>query len=311
MTILTGRLRVLAATASIIVLAGMTLPGHAGGLGGVTGAVGGVTGAVSGAVGSATGTVGGAVGSATGSVSGAISGATGSVSGALGGATGGAIGGTTSGTSNQSLASTGWTSPTKTGILSNKALIKLKANILGIKAGIYVLDSYGNLVRINARIAEHFLKARANVYVLHHGSLVKVNAKVVLAGLYAKAKVYVLDKHGQILKGIAFVNLGGIKAKALAKVGTGGVAVKVGILIGGRKHHGPGGPGEPGQPPGNPGTPGNTGTPPSGVSNEIASLSDGERKQLKKRCVSVLSNPAAYSGDAVTVCRVLAQLAGI
>jgi hypothetical protein len=45
------------------------------------------------------------------------------------------------------------------------------------------------------------------------------------------------------------------------------------------------------------------------MAQELAGLSSGERRELKRKCPSVLYNPAAYSGDAVKVCRVLAQLA--
>ncbi len=38
--------------------------------------------------------------------------------------------------------------------------------------------------------------------------------------------------------------------------------------------------------------------------------SGGERRELMRKCPSVLQNPAAYSGDAVKVCRVLGQIAG-
>lgn len=291
MTILAGRLKVLAATASIIVLAGMALPAQAGG--GLGGVVGGVTGAVGGVVGGATSAVGGVVGGVTGT-------------------TGGVIGGATNnGTTGQQIAGTDTTSTTKTGILgsplSHKALVTLKANILGIKAGVYVLDHYGHLVRINARTADHILKAKANVYALQGGSLVRVNAKAALAGLKVKGKVLVLDKHGDILKGKAFVGLGGLKAKVGAKVATSGIGVKIAISLGGKKPRTPGNPGNPG----NPNNPGNPGTPPGGIGAEVASLSASERTRLQKRCVSVMSNPAAYNRDAVTVCRVLAQLAGL
>src|SRR5688572_4522403 len=104
MTRLTGKLKVLTATASIIVLAGMAVPSQSGGL------LGGVTGTVGGIVGGVTGTVGGVVGGVTGR-------------------TGGVIGGTKNSTSSQGLASN---DTTKDGILhSNKALVKLKVNVLG------------------------------------------------------------------------------------------------------------------------------------------------------------------------------------
>lgn len=138
--------------------------------------------------------------------------------------------------------------------------------------------------------------------------LVKVSAKVALAGLKVKGKVFVLDRHGNLLKGKAFVGLGALKVKAAAKVGTKGVGVEVGISLGGNRPRTPGNPGNPGNP-GDPNNPGNPGTPPGGIGNEIASLSSYERAQLKKRCVSVLSKPASFNRDAVQVCRVLAQLA--
>src|SRR4029078_7455672 len=130
MTVITGRLKVLAATASIVVLTGMALPAQAGGLGGV---VGGVAGAVGGVVDGAKGAVGGVVGG-----SGAMS--TGSDS----------QGASSSNASSNS--SDGGVGPTH---YSNRSLVKLKANVLGVKAGVYVLDNYGHLVRINARIADH------------------------------------------------------------------------------------------------------------------------------------------------------------
>lgn len=293
MTILAGRLKVLAATASIIVLAEMTFPAQAGGLGGV---FGGVTGAVGGVVGGATSAVGGVVGGVAGSTGGIVGGVTGTAGGVIGG------------TSGQQVASTGTPSTTTAGVLgsplSHKALVTLKANILGIKAGVYVLDRYGHLVRINVWTADHILKAKANAYVLQGGSLVKVNAKAALAGLKVKGKVLVLDRRGDILKGKVFVGLGGLKAKVGAKVATSGIGVKVAISLGGKKPRTPGNPG-------NPNNPGNPGTPPGGIGAEVASLSASERTRLQKRCVSVMSNPTAYNRDAVTVCRVLAQLAGL
>ena len=48
-----------------------------------------------------------------------------------------------------------------------------------------------------------------------------------------------------------------------------------------------------------------------GISQEIASLTAGERRSLTRKCPAVLSNPAAYTRDAVRVCRVVAQLAGL
>jgi hypothetical protein len=286
---LTGRLKVFTATASLIVLASMAVPSQSGGLGGV---VGGVTGTAGGVVGGVTGSVGGVVGGATGH-------------------TGGMVGGATNSMTSQGLASNDTSPTTKNGILhSNKALVKLRANVLGIKAGVYVLDRYGNLIRINVRAAD-LLKAKANIYVLRGGSLVKVSAKVALAGLKVKGKVFVIDRHGTLLKGKVFVGLGGLKAKVGAKVDLKPVSVKVGISLGGKKRPGtPGTPGTPGNP-GNPNDPGNPNNPPGGIDDGIAALSVHERNQLKKRCISVLSNPAAYNRDAVQVCRVLAQLAGL
>src|SRR5690348_12657376 len=135
MTVITRQIKVLAATASIIMLAGMALPAEAGGLGGV---VGGVSGAVAGAVG------------AVGGVAGAVGGATGGATGALGGA------------SPEGQASSDTSSTPNGGVpgsthFSDRALVKLKANVLGLKAGVYALDEYGNLVRVRARIGEHFL----------------------------------------------------------------------------------------------------------------------------------------------------------
>jgi hypothetical protein len=285
MTRLTGRLKVLTATASLIVLASMAVPSQSGGLGGV---VGGVTGAAGGVVGGVTGSVGGVVGGATGH-------------------TGGVVGGATNSTTSQGLASHDISPTTKNGILhSNKALMKLRANVLGIKAGVYVLDRYGNLIRINVTAAD-LLRAKANIYALRGGSLVKVSAKVALAGLKVKGKVFVIDRHGNLLKGKVFVGLGELKAKVGAKVDLKPVSVKVGVSLGGNRPRTPGDPGNPG----NPNDPGNRNNPPGGIDDGIAALSAHERDQLKKRCVSVLSNPAAYNRDAVQVCRVLAQLAGL
>jgi hypothetical protein len=331
MSVVTGRLKLLAATASIIVLAEIAVPVQAGGL---TGVVGGVTGTVGGVVGGVTGTVGGV---------------TGSVGGIAGGTTGGVVGGVTNGSASQGLASSDTTS-SKHGVfgstpLSHKALLKLKAKVLGIKAGVYVLDSYGNLVRINARIADHILKAKANVYVLQHGSLVKIYAKAALADLNAKAKIYVLDNHGHVLHGKAFVSLGNLKAKAYVKVldkhdkilaanvrvglggpvrlkakaganvGTSGANVRVSLLLGlnGRHHPGPGGgPGSgTGGDDGDNGNNGNNGGTNAGISREIAALSNSERRELKRKCPAVLSSPASYTADAVRVCRVISQLAGL
>jgi hypothetical protein len=47
----------------------------------------------------------------------------------------------------------------------------------------------------------------------------------------------------------------------------------------------------------------------SGIAASIESMSDAERRLLKKRCKDVLQSPASYTRDQVTVCRVLAQLA--
>jgi hypothetical protein len=345
MSVVTGRLKILAATASIIVLAEIAVPVQAGGL---TGVVGGVTGTVGGVVGGVTDTTGGVVGGVTGTVGGV----TGSVGGIAGGTTGGVVGGVTNGPASQGLASSDTTS-SKHGVfgstpLSHKALLKLKAKVLGIKAGVYVLDSYGNLVRINARIADHILKAKANVYVLQHGSLVKIYAKAALADLNAKAKIYVLDNHGHVLHGKAFVSLGNLKAKAYVKVldkhgkilaanvrvglggpvrlkakaganvGTSGANVRVSLLLGlnGRHHPGPGGGpgsgtgGDDGDN-GNNGNNGNNGGTNAGISREIAALSNSERRELKRKCPAVLSSPASYTADAVRVCRVISQLAGL
>jgi hypothetical protein len=292
-----ARIRVLVATVSIVVLAGMAMPAQAGNSdGGLGGLGGGLGGAVGGVVGGVTGAVGGVVGGATGTVGGVVGGVTGGLSNSVGGITG------TSG----SYAGTSQSGTLGSSPLHSKALVKLQLNILNIKAGIYVLDSYGNLIRVNAKIADQLIKAHANVYVLSHGKLVGINARVALAGLHAKAKVYVLDRHGNLLKSKAVVALGGLKAKVGAKVGTGGIDLKIGLSIGGKKPGGPGGPGGPGIPggPGGPGTPG-------GIGNEIAGLSSHERLELKRKCVSVRSSPASYSRDAVQVCRVLAQLAGL
>jgi hypothetical protein len=46
-----------------------------------------------------------------------------------------------------------------------------------------------------------------------------------------------------------------------------------------------------------------------GIVPELVGLNSGERRELKRKCPAVLYNPAAYSSDAVRVCRVLAQLA--
>jgi hypothetical protein len=193
--------------------------------------------------------------------------------------------------------------------LSNKALLNLKVHLLGIKAGIYALDRYGNLVRVNAKVLD-LAKVRAHVYVLHNGNLAKVNAKVALAGLKIKGKVVVIDEHGNLLNGKALIALGGIKAGAGTKVGLNGAALNVGLSIDGTHSGGSGGPGNPGG--GNGGGPGAGNGPgnPGGISHEIASLSPSERRTLKKKCSSVLANPVAYNRDAIQVCRVLAQLAG-
>ena len=68
-----GRIKILAAAASVIVLASMAMPAQAfqgGGLGGIGGAVGGVVGGVTGAVGGVVGGVSNAVGGAVGGVTG-------------------------------------------------------------------------------------------------------------------------------------------------------------------------------------------------------------------------------------------------
>jgi hypothetical protein len=319
MTVITRQIKVLAAAASIIVLAGMALPAEAGTLGGV---VGGVSGAVSGAV---------------GGVTGAVSGAVGGTSGALGGA------------QPDGQASSDTSSSPNGGVpgstrLGDRAIVKLKANLLGIKAGVYALDEYGNLVRVKGRIGDRFLTTNANVYVLRHGSLAKVNANADLAGLDVKAKVYVLDRHGRLLDGKAFVRLGGLKAnvavnslgkkgkllsanakvrlghaaalKATAGINAGtsgvdaGVKVSLGVFSSGVPGTG-GGSGGAGNGNGNSGNSGNIAGNDRGISHEIAGLSDSERRQLARKCPSVLSSPANYSADAVRVCRVVGQLAGL
>ncbi len=61
---------------------------------------------------------------------------------------------------------------------------------------------------------------------------------------------------------------------------------------------------------GNGGNSGNNGGDHGVIGPEVASLSAGERLQLKRKCPAVLQNPTAYSADAVRVCRVVAQIAG-
>ena len=90
----------------------------------------------------------------------------------------------------------------------------------------------------------------------------------------------------------------GVNAKARVKAGTSGVKAAVCVGRCGRL-------GKSGEP-GNPGDP--TGP---GIGSEIAGLSSEERRELKMKCPSVVANPAAYNRDAVQVCRVLAQLAGL
>ena len=315
MTVFTGSLKVLAATASILVMAGMTMPAQAGGLSGV---VSGVTNTAGGLIGGAGHTVDGVKGE------------------------GGWATGSTTGSSSQQQTSSTTSSTTNDRTFgyqhfSKKALVKLKVSVVGIRAGVYVLDSYGNLVRVNTRIADHLVKAKAKVYVLQHGSLVKVYANARLAGLNAKAKIYVIDKYGNILNGKAFVSLGGLKAKITAKAlnkngkrlaanakirlggtaalkaranaGTNGVKVQVALGLGLLNGGSPGGPGN-----GNGGNNGNNGGNNGNngaIGREIASLSASERRQLMRKCPSVLSSPASYSAEAVRVCRVVGQLAGL
>ena len=290
-TALKSRVGILAAAVSVVALVGLSVPAGAGKLNGGLGGLGGtVGGAVGGVVGGTVGAASGAVGAATGAAGGTASG----VSGALGGTS----------SSTQGVADNTSTTNGLSGTrFSKKALLNLKVNVLGIKAGIYALDRYGNLVRVHAKVLG-LAGAKARVYTLHNGNLVRVDAKVALAGLKVKGKVVVIDRHGNLLNGKAFIALGGVKAKAGTKVGLNGADLNVAISISG-KRPGTGGPGGPGGGQG----PGGTGNPGS-ISREISSLSPSERKTLKRKCPSVLESPAAYNRDTVRVCRVLAELAG-
>lgn len=135
---------------------------------------------------------------------------------------------------------------------------------------------------------------------------IKAKVKVSVGGingLTGKVGANVLGKNGNLVGAKAKVGLGGptgLNARASAKVGTGGANVKVGLSLGGPGTGGPDGPGGPG----GPGTS-------TGIGRELAGLSSFERAQLKKKCASVLASPGAYNRDAVQVCRVLAQLAGL
>jgi hypothetical protein len=100
------------------------------------------------------------------------------------------------------------------------------------------------------------------------------------------------------------VSVGGTGCGSVASTGGGGAAGTVsgiGRLVSGSAGGGSGNSGGAGDNGG--GQAGN------GIVREIAGLTSGERRELKRKCPSVLYNPAAYSGDAVRVCRVLAQLA--
>jgi hypothetical protein len=294
-----SKIKLLAATAALIALAGMPVSALAGSRdgGGLGGAVGGVAGAVSGAVGGVSNAVGGVVGGATDAVGGVVGGATDAVGGVVGGATSG-VGG--------ALGSPGIANTQKSTTSKNKALAILKVELLKAKIGVYVLDKKGHLVRVDVKIATRALKANAHAYVLgKNGALVKVSAKVALAGLKAKTKVYVLDQNGMLLGANARAMLGGpngLKAKIGANAGTSGVNVNLGLSVGGN-NGGPGGPG-------GPGTPGGPGSQTS-IAGKISAMSPGERRELKKKCGAVLASPSSYDRDAVLVCRVLAQLTGL
>ena len=270
----------LVAALSILVLAGQPTPlvagGSLGGLGAGTRTVGGVADGAKSSVGSITGATDGAIG-------------------ALGSATG----------NTNSTAGT-FTHPgyTSNGHPNLAITAKLKFNLLKAKAGVFVLDKRHQLVRINARIAlSHILRAKAKVYVLDpHGNLVRVTGKVALVGIKAKAKIYVLDDH-DVLRAKVIVGAGGkkgLKAKLGTRVGTVGAVVNVSL---GGKH----------KPSGNGGNDGNSdgSLNDRGVGAAVAALSGGERRELRRKCPSVLATPASYDPDAVRVCRVLVQLSGI
>jgi hypothetical protein len=277
---------ILAAAFSIFTIVGVASSVEAGQL--LGGKVGGMVGGV---VGGVTGTVGGLAGSATNSVSEATSST-------------GAITGTDSGTSTNTLGHNYGT------VHSSKALVtvklKLKSDLLKAKAGVYVLGKHGQLVRISAKVAfDHILHAKAKVYVLSNGNLIRVKTKVALLGIKAKAKVYVLDGHN-LLKAKAIIALGGhhgLKAKVGAKAGLGGATVRIGLTLGGSHKPGNGG-GNPGGDNGGTTVGGNLGT-------AVAGLSNGERRELMRKCPAVLMSPADYTSDTVRVCRVLSQLSGL
>jgi hypothetical protein len=103
----------------------------------------------------------------------------------------------------------------------------------------------------------------------------------------------------------ASTGVGGTVGTVRGAVGTVSGAVRtVSGIGGGGSGNGGGGSGNAGGGSGN----GNGGAG-QGIVKELAGLNSGERRELKRKCPAVLYNPAAYSSDAVRVCRVLAQLA--
>lgn len=120
------------------------------------------------------------------------------------------------------------------------------------------------------------------------GATAKPDAKV-------KLKVKVGDTAGSKAK--AKVGLSGpakTKAKVGAKVATKSVGAKVAVPSDGSDGGGY-----------------DVGSNDDSIGNELAGLSSYERLRLKRKCVYVLSSPASFNRDAVQVCRVLAQSAGL
>ena len=314
----TGRFKVLLTAASILALTGMTIPSQSIDLGG----------AVSGAVGAAGGI---AAGVSAGLGGGGVS-ATGSGSGSLG--TGG------SGIQAGATLNAGLT-------LKQKKTLILKHKSKGPKglnanANAQILGGQGNIAKANAHVAfggsrKLTTNADANLFVghKHAGGKVNVFASTGPVVLKGDAGANVLGGEGNIAGADANLALGSgpvsLEADGGANAGTTGGGGNANLALGsgpvsleanGGANAGTTGSGgnanvalsrNGGSGNNNGGSNNGSGANGTnlGISQEIASLTAGERRSLTRKCPAVLSNPAAYTRDAVRVCRVVAQLAGL
>ena len=332
----TDRYTALLTAVSIFALVGMTIPSQAGSLGGV---VGGTVGTVSGTAGTVSGT-GGVVGGAVSSISGTVD----SIDGTTGGttATVGAL--TNKGVLDASVRSDliGGIQA-KLNVLSKKQLVKL---CIGIGGGTGCGSGHSRqqlLDLIDARLTLLSDKRLLGLCVSVGGT----GCGGATGGPATIAKIGVLDHKGVLHGTVKSDLILGIKAKLdvlsnknLAKlcVGIGGgtgcgsghsrhqllglIDYKLTLLskkellglcvsVGGTgcgSIASTGGGGGTGGSGGTGGGSGNGGAG-HGIVQELAGLNSGDRRELKRKCPAVLYNPAAYSSDAVRVCRVLAQLA--